>query len=61
METLFVALLILNPITIASSILGFAPTLLFCLSALAIVPLAKFIGEATKSLRQGAGQRRVAS
>jgi Ca2+/H+ antiporter len=34
------------PITIAGPRLGFTPTWLFILSALAIIPLAKFIGDA---------------
>jgi Ca2+:H+ antiporter len=46
---------VLTPITIIGSILGFSPILLFFLSALAIVPLAKFVGEATEELATRSG------
>src|SRR5713101_9147063 len=57
MQYFFVALLVFTPITVAASILGLSPNILFFLSALAIVPLAKFIGEATEelSVRSGPG------
>src|SRR6516164_7097100 len=50
MQTLFVALLVLTPVTIAASYLGLPPSELFFLSAAGIIPLAKFIGEATEEL-----------
>jgi Ca2+:H+ antiporter len=55
MQVFFVVLLVFTPITIAGSIWGFPPTALFFLSALAIVPLAKFIGEATEELSARSG------
>jgi Ca2+:H+ antiporter len=55
MQYLFVALLVFTPITVAGSILGLSPNILFFLSALAIVPLAKFIGEATEELSARSG------
>jgi Ca2+:H+ antiporter len=55
MQTLFVVLLIFTPITIAGSALGLPSTVLFFLSALAIVPLARFIGEATEDLSARTG------
>jgi Ca2+:H+ antiporter len=50
MQKFFVALLVFTPISIAGVIFGISPNILFFLSALAIVPLAKFIGEATEEL-----------
>ena len=50
MEKIFLSLLVFVPITIAANILHVSPTLLFTLSALAIIPLAKYIGEATEEL-----------
>jgi len=55
MQKFFVALVVFTPITAAGSALGFSPTVLFFLSALAIVPLAKFIGEATEELSARSG------
>jgi Ca2+:H+ antiporter len=55
MQYFFVALLVFTPITIAGSILGLSPNILFFLSALAIAPLAKFIGEATEELSASSG------
>ncbi len=46
----FIALLIFVPLSIAGEWIGVSPTILFFLSALAIVPLAKFIGESTEEL-----------
>jgi len=55
MQKVFVALLGFIPITIAASVLGSSPTVLFFLSALAIVPLARFIGRATEELSARSG------
>jgi Ca2+:H+ antiporter len=55
MQTFFAALLVFTPITAAGSVLGFSPTALFFLSATAIVPLAKLIGEATEELSASSG------
>src|ERR1700733_7527754 len=55
MQTFFLALLVFIPTTIAGSRLGFTPTWLFFLSALAIIPLAKFIGDATEELSARSG------
>ncbi|HUD02727.1 MAG TPA: calcium/proton exchanger [Candidatus Paceibacterota bacterium] len=50
MNKLFLGLLLFVPITVLAYTAGVAPTALFFLSALAIVPLAKYIGEATEEL-----------
>ena len=50
MNNLFVPLLLFVPIAIWASFTGISPVVLFFLCALAIVPLAKFIGEATEEL-----------
>jgi Ca2+:H+ antiporter len=50
LEKIFYGMLILVPVTIIAHILGISEGLVFFLSALAIVPLAKFIGEATEEL-----------
>jgi Ca2+:H+ antiporter len=50
MNKLFIYLLIFVPIAIIAHYLNVSPVIIFCLSALAIVPLAKFIGEATEEL-----------
>ena len=50
MNTFFLALLVFVPIAIGAHFLGISPTIVFFLCALAIVPLAKFIGEATEEL-----------
>ncbi len=55
MQYLFAALLVFTPITVVGSIFGLSPNILFFLSALAIVPLAKFIGEATEELSARSG------
>ncbi len=55
MQYLFAALLVSTPITVVGSIVGLSPNILFFLSALAIVPLAKFIGEATEELSARSG------
>jgi Ca2+:H+ antiporter len=47
--------LTITPITIAGSSLGFTPAWLFFLSAIAIIPLAKFIGDATEELSAKSG------
>src|ERR1700730_3157478 len=55
MQTFLLALLVFIPITIAGSSLGFSPSWLFVLSAIAIIPLAKFIGDATEELSAKSG------
>ncbi|MDQ2946420.1 MAG: calcium/proton exchanger [Acidobacteriota bacterium] len=55
MQTFFVALLVFTPITIAGSKWGFSSTVLFFLAAIAIIPLARFIGEATEELSARTG------
>lgn len=50
MQRLFLALLALTPLTIAARYLGAPPTAVFFLAAVGIVPLAKYIGEATEEL-----------
>ncbi len=50
LDKFFLALLVFVPITLLAHYLGLSPLLVFFLSALAIVPLAKFIGEATEEL-----------
>lgn len=50
MEKLFLGLLVFIPIAAISQFLHLSPVTIFFLSALAIVPLAKFIGEATEEL-----------
>jgi Ca2+:H+ antiporter len=50
METFFIVLLGFVPATIIAHMGGYSPVFVFFLSALAIIPLAKFIGEATEEL-----------
>jgi len=50
MEKIFLGLLVFVPATLAAHYLNFPPLLVFFISALSIVPLAKFIGEATEEL-----------
>lgn len=50
MNKVFLFLLVFAPVAIIGNALSFSPVLVFFLSALAIVPLAKFIGEATEEL-----------
>lgn len=50
MDKLFFGLLVFVPVAIGANFVGVTPTWVFFLSALAIVPLAKFIGESTEEL-----------
>lgn len=50
MDKLFLYLLGFVPVVIIAHYLNVSPTITFFLSALAIIPLAKFIGEATEEL-----------
>jgi Ca2+:H+ antiporter len=50
MNNFFLALLIFTPVAIAAHFINLSPTLVFFLCAIAIIPLAKFIGEATEEL-----------
>ena len=43
-------LLVFIPVTFVAQFLGLSPTILFILSAIAIIPLAKYIGESTEEL-----------
>jgi Ca2+:H+ antiporter len=55
MERLFLGLLVFTPIAIGAAYLGVSPTLVFFLCALAIVPLAKYIGESSEELASRTG------
>lgn len=54
-DKFFIGLLIFVPVTIAAHYAGASPLWIFFVSALAVVPLAKFIGEATDELAIHAG------
>ncbi len=49
-EKIFLTMLLFVPVTLAAHFLHLSPLLVFLLSAVAIIPLAKFIGEATEEL-----------
>ena len=50
MDKLFFGLLVFIPITIIANFIGASPLVVFFLAALAIIPIAKYIGEATEEL-----------
>ena len=50
MDYLFFTLLAFVPLAIGAAVAGVSPVIVFFLSAFAIVPLAKYIGEATEEL-----------
>lgn len=50
MNKLFLSLLVFVPVALVAPYLPIQPTVVFFLAAIAIVPLAKFIGEATEEL-----------
>ena len=50
MDKFFFWLLLFVPIALFTAVLGASPLILFVLSALAIIPLAKYIGESTEEL-----------
>ncbi|HEX8974615.1 MAG TPA: calcium/proton exchanger [Patescibacteria group bacterium] len=50
LDKIFLAMLVFIPVTAIGSFLHLSPSILFFLSALAIVPLAKYIGEGTEEL-----------
>ena len=50
LDKIFLALLLLVPAAVYASLSHASPVLVFILAALAIIPLAKFIGEATEEL-----------
>lgn len=54
-DKIFLALLIFVPVAVGANFMHASPLAIFLLSALAIVPLAKFIGEATEELSSYAG------
>lgn len=55
MEKTALALLVFTPIALAASFSGASPLTVFILAAIAIIPLAKFIGDATGDLAGHAG------
>jgi Ca2+:H+ antiporter len=50
MDKFFLGLLVFVPIAVTAQFVGASPLYIFVLSALAIIPLAKYIGEATEEL-----------
>src|SRR5436853_266838 len=50
MNRVFLGLLLFVPLTLALYATGASPTLLFFMAGIAIMPLAKYIGEATEEL-----------
>src|SRR5581483_5513350 len=50
LDLYFLILLIFIPVTLVADWVGVSPVYLFFVSALAIIPLAKYIGEATEEL-----------
>lgn len=50
MDTLFFALLVFVPVTLVAHYAGLSPIIVFFLAAIAVVPLAKYIGQATEEL-----------
>jgi len=50
LDKIFLGLLIFVPATLAAHYFNISPLIVFFISALSIVPLAKFIGEATEEL-----------
>ena len=50
LDTFFKILLVFVTVTIAVHLYNFQPIIIFIFSALAIIPLAKYIGEATEEL-----------
>src|SRR4051812_4927460 len=55
MQRFFLGSLIIVPITIVGDNLNWSYTTIFFLSALAIIPLAKFLGEATEEIASRSG------
>ncbi len=55
LDRFFLYLLILTPVTVAAHFLGASPLVTFFLAAGAIIPLAKFLGEATEELSSHSG------
>ena len=49
-NSIFLSLLVFIPITLVAKYFRISPLIIFFLAALAIIPLAKFIGEATEEL-----------
>ncbi len=50
MDKFFACLLVFIPLAAITAFLGYSPVIVFFLSALAIIPLARFIGQATEEL-----------
>ncbi|MBU6500850.1 MAG: calcium/proton exchanger [Patescibacteria group bacterium] len=55
MDKFFLALLAFVPLTVIGQFFGMPPIYIFFLSAIAIIPLAKYIGEATEELSARTG------
>lgn len=54
-KNIFVALLVFTPLALLAAYLKLSPLLVFSFSALAIIPLAKYIGDATEQLSTRTG------
>jgi Ca2+:H+ antiporter len=54
-DKIFTPLLVLTPLALAAAYLHFSPLAVFLLSAAALIPLAKFIGDATEDLTSHTG------
>lgn len=50
MNKFFIGMLLFVPVAVIAELLGASPIIIFILAALAIIPLAKYIGEATEEL-----------
>src|SRR5436853_430808 len=55
MNRIFLWLLALTPAALAANFLDLSPIFIFFISAVAIIPLAKFLGEATEELSSHSG------
>lgn len=55
MNRLFLFLLLLTPLAVVADVLGWSPLAVFLISAAAVVPLAKYIGDATEELAARTG------
>lgn len=50
MEKIFIALLIFIPLTLFAEYIHYSPIVIFIFASLAIIPLAKFVGESTEEI-----------
>ncbi len=55
MNRIFAVLLLLTPLAVVAEYLGWSPLAIFLISAVAIIPIAKYIGDATEELAARAG------